>query len=73
MPFKRNTVWKNANSNTNPLLHLVIDVSPHEEIKGSDYVTTWSAPFEKPSEKVAGYSWYGPVEEFLKNFVAVTK
>jgi len=60
-----NSIWKHVANNNSPLYHRVLDVSPHEELGGT-YVATWSYPVQ--SESIAGYSWYGPVEEFLKQF-----
>lgn len=63
----RNSIWlDNASRHANGrhVAHMVFEVS-------SAGVATWSEPLQPETEGIAGYSWLGPIEEFVKQFTMV--
>lgn len=66
LTLKQGTAWRYVgNGPGRQLLHLVTWVTREE-------VTTWSEPVKAGTEAVSGYSWHGPVTDFLREFKAVT-
>lgn len=71
-PIPLNSIWKDRRSG---LPHFVIGsghtTKEHEWEQDEDLVITWSFPLAQPLNDVAGFSWMGPSEDFLRAFVMV--
>lgn len=58
------TVWRYVGPDPGRnVCHLVIDLT--------NAVTTWSEPDAKAGVEISGWSWHGPIPDFLKQFKPV--
>lgn len=57
--IRKGQLWRNASENT---VHVSTEIS-------SDGITTWGRPLAHGQEGIAGYSWFGPLDQFIKEFL----